>query len=131
MPCYARVRGGHCGADPSMACKGSGVQIPLAPPGTTHLLLTLAASFASNLPANDAGWPLQRGASPGLSVEGGLRRGQDDDQALLDRGDHAGGHVRGGVPVVGADGAGLKLPKSTSCGFELTSGPMKGRVVGP
>jgi hypothetical protein len=26
---------------------------------------------------------------------------------------------------------GLTLPMSTSCGFELTSGPMKGRVVGP
>jgi hypothetical protein len=42
-------------AGPYMACKGSGVQIPSAPPGTTHLPLTLAASSASNLPANDAG----------------------------------------------------------------------------
>ena len=32
MPCYARFRGGRCGGDPSMACKGSGVQIPSAPP---------------------------------------------------------------------------------------------------
>ena len=32
MPCYARVCGGRCGGDPSMACKGSGVQIPSAPP---------------------------------------------------------------------------------------------------
>jgi hypothetical protein len=29
---YARVRGGRRGGDPSMACKGSGVQIPSAPP---------------------------------------------------------------------------------------------------
>src|SRR4029453_3376180 len=34
--CYARVRGGCRGGDPSMACKGSGVQIPSAPPGTMH-----------------------------------------------------------------------------------------------
>src|SRR5215207_7388540 len=101
---------------PYMACKGSGVQIPSAPPGTTHLPLTLAASSASNPPANDAQWPLQRGASPGLLVEGGLRLGQDDDQALLDRGDHAGGHLRGGVPVVGADGAGL-MPSGPSAGL--------------
>jgi hypothetical protein len=32
MACYARVRGGCHGGDPSMACKGSGVQIPSAPP---------------------------------------------------------------------------------------------------
>jgi hypothetical protein len=32
MPCYARVRGGCRGGDPSMACKGSGVHIPSAPP---------------------------------------------------------------------------------------------------
>ena len=32
MACYARVRGGHRGGDPWMACKGSGVQIPSAPP---------------------------------------------------------------------------------------------------
>jgi hypothetical protein len=32
MPCYARVHEGRCGGDPSMACKGSGVQIPSAPP---------------------------------------------------------------------------------------------------
>jgi hypothetical protein len=32
MPCYTRVRAGRCGGDPSMACKGSGVQIPSAPP---------------------------------------------------------------------------------------------------
>jgi hypothetical protein len=32
MPCYARVRGGCGGGDPWMACKGSGVQIPSAPP---------------------------------------------------------------------------------------------------
>jgi len=30
-PCYARPRGGRRGGDPSMACKGSGVQIPSAP----------------------------------------------------------------------------------------------------
>jgi hypothetical protein len=42
-----------CGGS-SMACKGSGVQIPSAPPGTTHLLPPLRASFASNLPANDS-----------------------------------------------------------------------------
>jgi hypothetical protein len=34
--CCARLCGGRCGGDPSMACKGSGVQIPSAPPGTTH-----------------------------------------------------------------------------------------------
>ena len=28
VPCYPRVRGGHRGGDPSMACKGSGVQSP-------------------------------------------------------------------------------------------------------
>src|SRR5215216_4838499 len=86
----------------SMACKGSGVQIPSAPPGTTHLPLPYSASFASNLPANDAEWPPQRLASPGLPVEGGLRRRQGDHQALLDRGHDPGGHLRGGVPVVGA-----------------------------
>jgi hypothetical protein len=37
MSCYARVRGGRRGGDPWMACKGSGVQIPSAPPGTTQL----------------------------------------------------------------------------------------------
>jgi hypothetical protein len=36
MPRYARVRGGRHGGDPWMACKGSGVQIPSAPPGTTR-----------------------------------------------------------------------------------------------
>jgi hypothetical protein len=80
-----------------MACKGSGVQIPSAPPGTTHLPPTLAASFASNLPANDAQWRFQRVASPGLLVEDGLRRRQDDDQAFLYRDHHAGGHISGVV----------------------------------
>jgi hypothetical protein len=28
MACYARVRSGRCGRDPSMACRGSGVQSP-------------------------------------------------------------------------------------------------------
>ena len=36
MPCYARVRGGRRGGDPWMACKGSGVQIPSAPPHFTR-----------------------------------------------------------------------------------------------
>ena len=88
-----------------MACKGSGVQIPSAPPGTTHLPLTLAASSASNLPANDAEWPSRRVASPGLLIEDGFRGRQDDHQALLDRGYDAGGHLWGGVAVVGAHGA--------------------------
>src|SRR5215217_6336132 len=101
---------------PYMACKGSGVQIPSAPPGTTHLPLTLAASSASNLPANDAEWPPQRGASPGLLVKGGFCRGQDDHQALLDRGHDTGGHLRGGVPVVGPDGAGL-MPAGPPAGL--------------
>src|SRR5215216_3267123 len=99
-----------------MACKGSGVQIPSAPPGTTHLPLILAASSASNPPANDVEWSSQRAASPGLLVEGGLRHGQDDDQALLDRGDHAGGHLRGRVPVVGPDGA-PRMPPRPSAGL--------------
>ena len=68
-----------------MACKGSGVQIPSAPPGISHLPPPFSALSASNLPANDAQWPLQRIASPGLAVEGGLRRCEDDDQAFLDR----------------------------------------------
>ena len=54
--------------------------------------------------------------SPGLLVGGSFRRGQDDDQALLDRGDHAGGHLWGGVAVVGADGAGL-MPSRPSAGL--------------
>jgi hypothetical protein len=28
MPCYARVRGGRCGGDPSMACKAQGLKSP-------------------------------------------------------------------------------------------------------
>ena len=28
MPCYARVCGGCCGGDPSMACKGQGFKSP-------------------------------------------------------------------------------------------------------
>jgi hypothetical protein len=56
--CCARFRGGRCGGDPSMACKGSGVQIPSAPPGNSSSPLPLPASLASNLPANDTGWPL-------------------------------------------------------------------------
>jgi hypothetical protein len=32
MPCYAGLCGGRRGGDPSMACKGSGVQIRSAPP---------------------------------------------------------------------------------------------------
>jgi hypothetical protein len=99
-----------------MACKGSGVQIPSAPPGTTHHPHLFSASSASNLPANDAAWPLERAASLWLLVDGGLRRREDDDQALLDRGNHAGGHLRGGVPVVSADGAGL-MPSGPSAGL--------------
>jgi hypothetical protein len=90
-----------------MACKGSGVQIPSAPPGISHLPPPFSASSASNLPANDAQWPLQRVASPGLLIESGLRRREDDDQAFLDRGHDPGGHLGGGVAVVGSDGAGL------------------------
>ena len=51
-----------------------------------------------------------------MAVEGRLRRREDDDQALLDRGHHAGGQLRGGVPVVGADGAGL-MPSGPSAGL--------------
>ena len=32
-----------------------------------------------------------------------------DDQAFLDCGHHVGGHLRGGVPIVGTDGPGLML----------------------
>ncbi len=52
MPCYARVRGGRCGGDPSMACKGSGVQIPSAPPGTTHRQDSRAGPSVSRLSAS-------------------------------------------------------------------------------
>jgi hypothetical protein len=62
-----------------MACKGSGVQIPSAPPGTTHLPLTLAASFASNLPAKDVAWLPQHLGLPaelvGLWVGGAVGSG--------------------------------------------------------
>jgi hypothetical protein len=44
------MRGGVRAAGSSMACKGSGVQIPSAPPGTTHHLSLLRASFARDLP---------------------------------------------------------------------------------
>ena len=54
MPCYARVRDGRCGGDPSMACKGSGVQIPSAPPGTAHRQHSRAGPFVSRLSADHA-----------------------------------------------------------------------------
>src|SRR5215212_10635704 len=47
MSCYTRVRGDRRGGDPSMACKGSGVQIPSAPPGTTHRQVTRLGSIVS------------------------------------------------------------------------------------
>jgi hypothetical protein len=100
-----------------MACKGSGVQIPSAPPGTTHLPLPLQASSASNLPANDAQWPLQRATSPGSLVEGALGRRQDDHQALLDCGRDAGGYLGGGVAVVGPDGAAPGMPPGPAAGL--------------
>jgi hypothetical protein len=83
------------------------VQISSAPPGTTHHPHPPAASSARNLPANDAQWPPPHSTSPVLLVEGGLRRRQDDHQAFLDRGDDPGGRFRGGVAVMGPDGAGL------------------------
>jgi hypothetical protein len=46
-----------------------------------------------------------------LLIEGGFRRGQDDYQALLDRGYDAGGHLWGGVAVVGPDGAARCRPE--------------------
>jgi hypothetical protein len=57
---------------------GQGFKSPSAPPGISHLPHPLRASSASSLPANDAQWALQRVASPGLAVEGGLRRREDD-----------------------------------------------------
>jgi len=46
-----------------------------------------------------------------LLVEGGLGRREDDDQALLDRGDHAGGHLRGGVAIACTDATpAIELP---------------------
>jgi hypothetical protein len=66
--------------------------------------------------AAEAEWSLQRVASPGLLVEGGLGRRQDGHQALLDCGHHASGHLRGGVPIVGPDGAGL-LPAGPPAGL--------------
>ena len=41
-----------CGGDPSMACKGSGVQIPSAPPGTTHRQHSRSGSSVSKLSAD-------------------------------------------------------------------------------
>jgi len=99
-----------------MACKGSGVQIPSAPPGISHLPPSVSASSASKLPANDAPWPPQRYALPGSLIEGSLRRRQHDDQAILDRGHDPGGHLRGGMPVVSPDGAGL-MPSGPSAGL--------------
>jgi hypothetical protein len=40
-----------------------------------------------------------------LLIEGDFRRRQNDHQALLDCGYDAGGHLWGGVAVVGPDGA--------------------------
>jgi hypothetical protein len=57
-----------------MACKGSGVQIPSAPLGTTHLPLPLAASFGSRLGDRMPGrHPAQGGGEParaGMVVDG-------------------------------------------------------------
>jgi hypothetical protein len=56
-------------------------------------------------------------ASPGrLLVEGRFGRRQHHRQALLDRGQEAGGHLRGGVPVVGADGA-APVPPGPAAGL--------------
>ena len=60
-PCYARVRGGAVGGDLSMACKGSGVQIPSAPPQVSDPL-------RGRLPANP-------GARAATSQQPRTRRG--------------------------------------------------------
>jgi hypothetical protein len=70
-------------------------------------------------------------------VEGGLRRREDDHQALLDRGYPSGGHLWGGVAVVGADGAGLMPPRSPLAwwllggeGTVVAEGPEDAAAVG-
>jgi hypothetical protein len=50
-----RLRGGPRTTRASMACKGSRVQIPSAPPGTTPLPLPLCAPFARKR----GSWPLE------------------------------------------------------------------------
>jgi hypothetical protein len=56
IPCYARVCGGCGCGDPWMACKGSGVQIPSAPPGTTHHQATCSELSVSRLSADHGVW---------------------------------------------------------------------------
>jgi hypothetical protein len=59
MACDARLRGGRCAGDSSMACKGSGVQIPSAPPGTTHRQDSRSGPLARDLPESHCWWQLE------------------------------------------------------------------------
>jgi hypothetical protein len=55
----AAIIGGDGAAGPYMACKGSGVQIPSAPPGTTHRQHSRSGPSVSRLSADHAMWRLQ------------------------------------------------------------------------
>jgi len=57
----------------SMACKGSGVQIPSAPPGTTHRQATRSGPSVSRLSADPAMWRCNTLRVDRIGHFGGLR----------------------------------------------------------
>jgi hypothetical protein len=76
-------------------------------PTTPHPRCRLPAICQQMTPR---GGPNAVSVAGSLLVEGHFGRRQDHRQAFFDRGHEAGGHLRGGVPVVGTDGAALVPP---------------------